>query len=199
MSKSINEQFDAHRKWLNSEIGDGEQLVLDGVNADQLLNEQLMLLTDAILIDCSFEDIQLNENDFYHTEMFDCEFKKVSFCKTQFVKSEINDTTFSDAILDCINLNKAELFDCCFNKCRFKDSSFICTGIWNSTFTDCVLTNIDFDGVYLENLLLINTQIINPINLENAAKITINIGAADSPNVLSHDDSIEWLKRHIIV
>ena len=61
MSGSINEQFDAHRKWLNSENGDGEQLVLDGVNADQLLNEQLLLLTDAILIDCSFEDIQFNE------------------------------------------------------------------------------------------------------------------------------------------
>lgn len=63
-------------------------------------------------------------------------------------------------------------------------------------FKNCVLTDVDFDNAYIENVIFADSQIINPLNLDKATKIIINVGSIEAPVLLSFEDSIKWIKEH---
>ena len=161
-----------------------------------MTSEQIQLLTDSVLTECSFADIKPDETDFYHTEMYSCRFKRVIFHKAQFIKSEINDTEFTDTCFISVSFSNAEIFDCVFLRCAFDDSYFLSTGIWNTAFKECTFTNIDFESAYIENVVFINPTFIKPVNLNKATKITINIGTAENPILLCHEESVKWITEH---
>ncbi|MGN0679809.1 MAG: pentapeptide repeat-containing protein [Oscillospiraceae bacterium] len=196
MKTELSQKFNSHREWLKSGGENGEQLILDNTTSEMLTCEQMQLLIDSVLIECSFSNIQLVENDFYHTEMHSCKFSNVGFCKTTFIKSEVNDTEFATVHFDNVNFSNSEFFDCIFTKCTFENSALISIGVWNSIFNECVFKNIDFDNAYLENATFSGVNFINPVNLDKATKITLNIGTSKSPKILSHENSINWIMEH---
>lgn len=198
MHENLNNLFRNHIKWLDSEGKIGAQLVLENISSDQLAAEQLQLLTDSVLIECSFSNSSMDRIDLYHTELYSCRFTMSSFCETNLIKSEINDTNFINTSFDGTTFSKAEIFDCIFLRCAFKKSSFISAGIWNSKFDGCTFENIDFESVYVENVIFSNSSFINPINLEKATKLTINVGTADQPILLSQEESVKWIIDHIV-
>lgn len=195
----MERSFNKHKEWLETEGESGEQLVLEFISSKQLTEEQFQLLTDSVLTECTFTDVRLNEIDFYHTEMYSCKFTGVSFCGTQFIKSEINDTEFSGSLFESASLSNAEIFDSIFSNCHFTHTTFISAGIWNTVFNNCVLTNIDFDNAYIKNVILVDSKIINPLNLDKATKIIINIGTVEKPVLLSHEESVKWIQEHTIL
>ena len=198
MNENISTLFEKHKKWLETEGESGEQLVLEGIDSELLSREQLRLLTDSILTECCFSDTELKEIDFYHSELYSCVFKKAFFCKSMLIKAEVNDTTFTDTRFENVSFSNAEMFDCTFNRCLFTKSTFVCVGIWNSVFNSCTFSDIDFDSAYLENIVVSDSKFINPINLDKATKIELNIGTAENPMILSHADSIKWIQEHSV-
>ena len=59
---------------------------------------------------------------------------------------------------------------------------------YNLTFV-----NIDFESAYFEKIVLHNSKFINPINLDKATKIEINIGTVENPLLLTHEESLKWI------
>ena len=45
------------------------------------------------------------------------------FRKVQLIKSEVNDTEFTDIDFECANISNAEFFDCIFLRCTFDNST----------------------------------------------------------------------------
>ncbi len=198
MSTNLHKLFKSHAEWIESEGESGEQLILENISSKQLTREQLQLLTDSVLTECAFVDTELNRIDLYRTEMYSCEFDRASFHNVQLIKSEVNDTEFTDTRFDSVSFSNAEMFDCIFTGCTFDNSTFISVGMWNTTFDECTLTNVDFESAYIENAVLVNSKFNNPINLEKATKIILNIGTIESPLLLSHEESVKWIRGHTL-
>jgi uncharacterized protein YjbI with pentapeptide repeats len=102
------------------------------------------------------------------------------------------------ASLECTNFSNAEFFDCNFLRCNFDNSTFVSVGIWNTVFNECTFANIDFESAYIENAILVNPKFINPVNLDNATRIIINVGTITKPVLLSHEESVKWIQEHTI-
>jgi hypothetical protein len=71
-------------------------------------------------------------------------------------------------------------------------------GIWNTVFNECTFANIDFESAYIENAILVNPKFINPVNLDKATRIIINVGTITKPVLLSHEESVKWIQEHTI-
>lgn len=72
------------------------------------------------------------------------------------------------------------------------------TGIWNTLFDNCTFVNIDFENAYFEKIVFRNSKFINPINLDKATKIVINIGSVENPQLLTHEESLRWITDNSI-
>ncbi len=192
----LKKLFYEHKKWLESEGEDGEQLVLENICSNQLTNEQVSMLVDSVITDCTFNCIEYAEIDFYHTEFYSCNFSNVRLLSAQFAKSEINDTAFIDMVFENCNFINAEIFDCVLKNCELLEVTFASVGIWNTIFENCVFNEVDFENAYIENMNCLDSHFINPLNLEKATKIELNVGTKENPVMLNTKDSIEWIMKH---
>ena len=199
MNNNLEDIFKRHKIWLDSENDDGRQLVLENINMEILTDEQMKLLCESVLIECNFTNLHLNNKDFYHIEMHSCTFNNNIFEVIYLIKSEINDTRFTDVTINNSNFSNAEFFDCNFSNCDIKNSTFINAGVWNPVFSECNFENVDFDNAYLENVRISKTKFKNPINLKKVKKLTLNIGTDKTPQLLNTEKSIEWIETNLIL
>lgn len=192
MEGNLNRKFDLHKKWVETIGKEGEMLKLDEVDL-RSFDLSDILLEQAYLIECTFDDLRLENIDFHTSLLASSTFKNAYLDKCDFYKSDLRYTDFSDCVIKNSRFSKSDCWKAIFRNAYLVDCNLINVSFYLTDFSWARLENIDISVATFEETLLSGVTLKNIKGIEEAHIKSINIGTLEKPILLKSDDAKKWM------
>lgn len=190
--RNILSMFDLHKKWVETIGKEGEMLKLDEVD---LRNFDLSdkLVEQAYLIECTFDDLKLENIDFHTSLLCSSTFKNAYLDKCDFYKSDLRYTDFSNCIIKNSRFSKGDCWEAIFRNAYLVDCNLINVSFYLTDFSCARLENVDISVSTFKETLLNGVTLKNIKGIEEAHFESINIGTLEIPILLKSERAKEWV------
>lgn len=189
--KDIINMFDLHKKWVETIGDEGEQLKLDEVDL-RVFDLSDVLLEQSYLIDCTFDDLKLENIDFHSSLLASSTFINTCLDKCDFYKSDLRYTDFSNCIIKNSRFSKADCWEAAFNNACLVDCNLINVSFHLTDFRNARLENIDISVSTFKDTLLNGVTLKGIKGIEEAFFQSINIGTPEKPVLLEKEEARKW-------
>lgn len=189
--KDIINMFDLHKKWVETIGDEGEQLKLDEVDL-RVFDLSDVLLEQSYLIDCTFDDLKLENIDFHSSLLASSTFINTCLDKCDFYKSDLRYTDFSNCIIKNSRFSKADCWEAAFNNACLVDCNLINVSFHLTDFRNARLENIDISVSTFKDTLLNGVTLKGIKGIEEAFFQSINIGTPEKPLLLEKEEARRW-------
>ncbi|GKU77607.1 pentapeptide repeat-containing protein [Paenibacillus sp. L3-i20] len=192
MEGNIIRKFELHKKWVETIGKEGEMLRLDEVDLRRFdLSDKLV--EQAYLIECTFDDLNLENIDFHTSLLCSSTFKNAYLDKCDFYKSDLRYTDFSNSVIKNSRFSKGDCWEAIFRNANLVDCNMINVLFYLTDFSDARLENVDISVATFEETLLNGVTLKNIKGIEEAHFKSINIGTLEEPILLKSEKAKEWL------
>ncbi|MEK4662685.1 pentapeptide repeat-containing protein [Priestia sp. FSL H7-0729] len=192
--KDIINMFDLHKKWVETIGHEGEQLKLDEVDL-RVFDLSDVLLEQSYLIDCTFDDLKLENIDFHSSLLASSTFINTCLDKCDFYKSDLRYTDFSNCIIKNSRFSKGDCWEAAFNNACLVDCNLINVSFHVTDFRNARLENIDISVSTFKDTLLNGVTLKGIKGIEEAFFQSINIGTPEKPLLLEKEEARRWFLR----
>ncbi len=189
--KDIINMFDLHKKWVETIGDEGEQLKLDEVDL-RVFDLSDVLLEQSYLIDCTFDDLKLENVDFHSSLLASSTFINTCLDKCDFYKSDLRYTDFSNCIIRNSRFSKGDCWEAAFNSACLVDCNLINVSFHVTDFRNARLENIDISVSTFKDTLLNGVTLKGIKGIEEAFFQSINIGTPEKPLLLEKEEARRW-------
>ncbi|MDT9719655.1 pentapeptide repeat-containing protein [Paenibacillus sp. ClWae2A] len=189
--KDIINMFDLHKKWVETIGDEGEQLKLDEVDL-RVFDLSDVLLEQSYLIDCTFDDLKLENIDFHSSLLASSTFINTCLDKCDFYKSDLRYTDFSNCIIKNSRFSKGDCWEAAFNNACLVDCNLINVSFHLTDFRNARLENIDISVSTFKDTLLNGVTLKGIKGIEEAFFQSINIGTPEKPLLLEKEEARRW-------
>jgi len=189
--KDIINMFALHKKWVETIGEEGEQLKLDEVDL-RVFDLSDVLLEQSYLIDCTFDDLKLENVDFHSSLLASSTFINASLDKCDFYKSDLRYTDFSNCIIRNSSFSKADCWEAAFNNACLVDCNLINVFFHLTDFRNARLENVDISVSTFKDTLLNGITLKSIKGIEEAFFQSINIGTPEKPVLLEKEEARKW-------
>lgn len=192
MEGNIIRKFELHKKWVETIGKEGEKLSLDEVDLRRIdLSDKLV--DQAYLIECTFDDLKLENIDFHTSLLCSSTFKNAYLDKCDFYKSDLRYTDFSNCIIKNSRFSKSDCWEAIFRNANLVDCNLINVLFYLTDFSNARLENVDISVATFEETLLNGVTLKNIKGIEEAHFKSINIGTLEKPILLKLEKAKEWV------
>ncbi|AOK91132.1 pentapeptide repeat-containing protein [Paenibacillus polymyxa] len=190
--RNILSMFDLHKKWVETIGKEGEMLKLDEVD---LRNFDLSdkLVEQAYLIECTFDDLKLENIDFHTSLLCSSTFKNAYLDKSDFYKSDLRYTDFSNCVIKNSRFSKGDCWEAVFKNAILVNCNLINVLFYLTDFSNARLENVDISVATFEETLLSGVILKNIKGIEEAHIKSINIGTLEKPILLKSEEAKKWM------
>ncbi|MFL0375445.1 pentapeptide repeat-containing protein [Paenibacillus amylolyticus] len=189
--KDIINMFDLHKKWVETIGDEGEQLKLDEVDL-RVFDLSDVLLEQSYLIDCTFDDLKMENIDFHSSLLASSTFINTCLDKCDFYKSDLRYTDFSNCIIKNSRFSKGDCWEAAFNNACLVDCNLINVSFHLTDFRNARLENIDISVSTFKDTLLNGVTLKGIKGIEEAFFQSINIGTPEKPLLLEKEEARRW-------
>ncbi|MFC9710127.1 pentapeptide repeat-containing protein [Paenibacillus sp. NPDC056933] len=189
--KDIINMFALHKKWVETIGDEGEQLKLDEVDL-RVFDLSDVLLEQSYLIDCTFDDLKLENIDFHSSLLASSTFINTCLDKCDFYKSDLRYTDFSNCIIKNSRFSKGDCWEAAFNNACLVDCNLINVSFHLTDFRNARLENIDISVSTFKDTLLNGVTLKGIKGIEEAFFQSINIGTPEKPLLLEKEEARRW-------
>jgi len=189
--KDIINMFDLHKKWVETIGDEGEQLKLDEVDL-RVFDLSDVLLEQSYLIDCTFDNLKLENIDFHSSLLASSTFINTCLDKCDFYKSDLRYTDFSNCIIKNSRFSKGDCWEAAFNNACLVDCNLINVSFHLTDFRNARLENIDISVSTFKDTLLNGVTLKGIKGIEEAFFQSINIGTPEKPLLLEKEEARRW-------
>ncbi|OME98416.1 hypothetical protein BK124_14470 [Paenibacillus amylolyticus] len=189
--KDIINMFDLHKKWVETIGDEGEQLKLDEVDL-RVFDLSDVLLEQSYLIDCTFDDLKLENIDFHSSLLASSTFINTCLDKCDFYKSDLRYTDFSNCIIKNSRFSKGDCWEAEFNNACLVDCNLINVSFHLTDFRNARLENVDISVSTFKDTLLNGVTLKGIKGIEEAFFQSINIGTPEKPLLLEKEEARRW-------
>ncbi|MEK3824253.1 pentapeptide repeat-containing protein [Paenibacillus sp. FSL K6-1558] len=189
--KDIINMFALHKKWVEAIGDEGEQLKLDEVDL-RVFDLSDVLLEQSYLIDCTFDDLKLENVDFHSSLLASSTFINASLDKCDFYKSDLRYTDFSNCIIKNSRFSKGDCWEAAFNNACLVDCNLINVSFHLTDFRNARLENVDISVSTFKDTLLNEVVLKSIKGIEEAFFQSINIGTPEKPVLLEKEEARKW-------
>ncbi|MDP9699627.1 uncharacterized protein YjbI with pentapeptide repeats [Paenibacillus intestini] len=189
--KDIINMFALHKKWVETIGEEGEQLKLDEVDL-RVFDLSDVLLEQSYLIDCTFDDLKLENVDFHSSLLASSTFINASLDRCDFYKSDLRYTDFSNCIIRNSSFSKADCWEAAFNNACLVDCNLINVSFHLTDFRNARLENVDISVSTFKDTLLNKVTLKSIKGIEEAFFQSINIGTPEKPVLLEKEEARKW-------
>ncbi|AIQ19741.1 hypothetical protein H70357_25760 [Paenibacillus sp. FSL H7-0357] len=192
MEGNIINNFELHKKWVESIGKEGEVLKLDEVDLRgfDLSNK---LLEQAYLTECIFDELKLENIDFHASLLCSSTFKNAYLDKCDFYKSDLGYTDFSNCVIKNSRFSKGDCWEAIFRNAYLVNCNLINVFFYLTDFSNARLENVDISVASFEETLLNGVTLKNITGIEEAHFRSINIGTLENPILLKSEQAKEWV------
>ncbi|WP_342551854.1 pentapeptide repeat-containing protein [Paenibacillus sp. FSL R7-0652] len=188
---NVFNMFNLHKKWVETIGDEGEQLKLDEVDL-RVFDLSEVLLEQSYLIDCTFDDLKLENVDFHSSLLASSTFINASLDKCDFYKSDLRYTDFSNCIIKNSRFSKADCWEAAFNNACLVDCNLINISFHLTDFRNERLENVDISVSTFKDALLNEVKLKSIKGIEEAFFQSINIGTPEKPVLLEKEEARKW-------
>lgn len=188
---NVFNMFNLHKKWVETIGDEGEQLKLDEVDL-RVFNLSEVLLEQSYLIDCTFDDLKLENVDFHSSLLASSTFINASLDQCDFYKSDLRYTDFSNCIIKNSRFSKADCWEAAFNNACLVDCNLINISFHLTDFRNARLENVDISVSTFKDTLLNEVKLKSIKGIEEAFFQSINIGTPEKPVLLEKEEARKW-------
>lgn len=192
MEENIIEKFDLHKKWVETIGKEGQLLKLDEVDL-RSFDLSDILLEQAYLIECTFDDHRLENIDFHTSLLASSTFNNAYLYKCDFYKTDLRYTDFSKCVIKNSRFSKGDCWEAIFRNAYLLDCNLINVSFYLTDFRSAILDNVDISVATFEETLLSGVTLKNIIGIEEAHIKSINIGTLEKPILLKSDEAKKWM------
>jgi uncharacterized protein YjbI with pentapeptide repeats len=146
---------------------DIEESELRGVTLDAT-NARGLVLTDSILRDCDFSNVQAREASIRRSEIHRS--RLVGFAMTE---ATVRDLKVVDAAMALALFAHARLERVVFESVNLREASFMEAQLTAVTFVDCELAGVDFRGAKLKKCIIRGSSLDDVIGVESLDGLTM--------------------------
>lgn len=189
--KDIINMFALHKKWVETIGDEGEQLKLDEVDL-RVFDLSDVLLEQSYLIDCTFDDLKLENIDFHSSLLASSTFINTCLDQCDFYKSDLRYTDFSNCIIKNSRFSKGDCWEAAFNNACLVDCNLINVSFHLTDFRNARLENIDISVSTFKDTLLNGVTLKGIKGIEEAFFQSINIGTPEKPLLLEKEEARRW-------
>ncbi|MEK3703540.1 pentapeptide repeat-containing protein [Paenibacillus sp. FSL R7-0198] len=189
--KDIINMFALHKKWVETIGDEGEQLKLDEVDL-RVFDLSDVLLEQSYLIDCTFDDLKLENIDFHSSLLASSTFINTCLDKCDFYKSDLRYTDFSNCIIKNSRFSKGDCWEAAFNNACLVDCNLINVSFHLTDFRNARLENVDISVSTFKDTLLNGVTLKGIKGIEEAFFQSINIGTPEKPLLLEKEEARRW-------
>lgn len=189
--KDIINMFDLHKKWVETIGDEGEQLKLDEVDL-RVFDLSDVLLEQSYLIDCTFDDLKLENVDLHSSLLASSTFINASLDQCDFYKSDLRYTDFSNCIIKNSRFSKGDCWEAAFNNACLVDCNLINVSFHLTDFRNARLENVDISVSTFKDTLLNGVTLKGIKGIEEAFFQSINIGTPEKPLLLEKEEARRW-------
>ncbi|WP_308723141.1 pentapeptide repeat-containing protein [Paenibacillus polysaccharolyticus] len=189
--KDIINMFALHKKWVEAIGDEGEQLKLDEVDL-RVFDLSDVLLEQSYLIDCTFDDLKLENVDFHSSLLASSTFINASLDQCDFYKSDLRYTDFSNCIIKNSRFSKGDCWEAAFNNACLVDCNLINVSFDLTDFRNARLENVDISVSTFKDTLLNGVTLKSIKGIEEAFFRSINIGTPEKPVLLEKEEARKW-------
>ncbi|MCP3776150.1 pentapeptide repeat-containing protein [Paenibacillus sp. MZ04-78.2] len=192
MEGNIISKFELHKKWVETIGKEGEMLRLDEVDLRSFdLSDKLV--EQASLIECTFDDLKLENIDFHTSLLCSSTFKNAYLDKCDFYKSDLRYTNFSNCVIKNSRFSKGDCWEAIFRNANLVDCNLINVLFYLTDFSNARLENVDISVATFEETLFNGVTLKNIKGIEEAHFESINIGTLEKPILLKSEKAKEWV------
>lgn len=192
MKDNINHKFELHKKWIETIGKEGKKLVLDEFDLRNY-NLSEKLLEQAYLIDCIFDNSNLENIDFYASVLCSSTYKDAKLKNCDFYKSDLSYVNFSNAIIKRVRFSKSDCSEAIFTNADLTECKLINACLYLTDFSNAKLDNIDISGSTFDETLLKGATLRNIKGIEEAHFQSINIGTLENAIILKSEQAKKWI------
>ncbi|MBY0117732.1 pentapeptide repeat-containing protein [Paenibacillus xylanexedens] len=189
--KDIINMFALHKKWVETIGDEGEQLKLDEVDL-RVFDLSDVLLEQSYLIDCTFDDLKMENIDFHSSLLASSTFINTCLDKCDFYKSDLRYTDFSNCIINNSRFSKGDCWEAAFNNACLVDCNLINVSFHLTDFRNARLENVDISVSTFKDTLLNGVTLKSIKGTEEAFFQSINIGTPEKPLLLEKEEARRW-------
>ncbi|MCP1421922.1 uncharacterized protein YjbI with pentapeptide repeats [Paenibacillus xylanexedens] len=189
--KDIINMFALHKKWVETIGDEGEQLKLDEVDL-RVFDLSDVLLEQSYLIDCTFDDLKMENIDFHSSLLASSTFINTCLDKCDFYKSDLRYTDFSNCIIKNSRFSKGDCWEAAFNNACLVDCNLINVSFHLTDFRNARLENVDISVSTFKDTLLNGVTLKSIKGTEEAFFQSINIGTPEKPLLLEKEEARRW-------